>query len=313
MLFRSVEKSLENLTTEGLLGLGFAIAVILVFLLSIRSTLVTAISIPTSVLIAFIGLNSSGYSLNLFTLSALTIAIGRVVDDSIVVIENINRHLSYGEEKKEAVLGAVKEVATAITAATITTVAVFAPIALVGGLVGQLFRPFALTFAIALIASLLVSLTIVPVLAYWFLKQPKSAEGASAKKVREQEEEKERKSWLQRGYLPILKTTQAHPVITVVAAIFVMILTFGLVPLLKTNFIGNSDATTFALTQKLDPGASLKQKDQAAAKLEKLILATEGVKVVQTTIGSTGDGRVAFGASAGGIQDRKSTRLNSSH
>ncbi|MEY4060995.1 MAG: hypothetical protein RIQ31_657, partial [Actinomycetota bacterium] len=89
-----VEKSLENLSTEGLLGLGFAVIVILLFLMSVRSTLVTAISIPTSVLITFIGLNAFGYSLNLFTLSALTIAIGRVVDDSIVVIENINRHLA---------------------------------------------------------------------------------------------------------------------------------------------------------------------------------------------------------------------------
>ena len=120
-----VEQSLEDLTTEGMLGLTFAIIVILVFLLSFRSTAVTAISIPTSVLITFIGLYFLDYSLNLFTLSALTIAIGRVVDDSIVVIENINRHLSYGEEKKRAILDAVKEVSGAITAATITTVAVF--------------------------------------------------------------------------------------------------------------------------------------------------------------------------------------------
>ena len=164
-----VEKSLENLTTEGLLGLGFAILIILIFLLSVRSTIVTAISIPTSVLITFIGLGQFGYSLNILTLSALTIAIGRVVDDSIVVIENINRHLSYGEPKKQAILDAVKEVAGAITAATITTIAVFLPIALVSGLIGEIFRPFAFTFAIALAASLLVSLTIVPVLAYWFL------------------------------------------------------------------------------------------------------------------------------------------------
>jgi HAE1 family hydrophobic/amphiphilic exporter-1 len=96
-----------------------------------------------------------------------------VVDDSIVVIENINRHLAYGAKRKAAVLTAVKEVAGAITASTITTVAVFAPIALVDGLVGELFRPFAFTVAIALLASLLVSLTIVPVLAYWFLRMPK--------------------------------------------------------------------------------------------------------------------------------------------
>ena len=304
-----VEKSLEDLTTEGLLGLSFAIIVILVFLLSFRSTAVTAISIPTSVLITFIGLYFLGYSLNLFTLSALTIAIGRVVDDSIVVIENINRHLSYGEPKKKAITSAVKEVAGAITAATITTVAVFLPVALVGGLVGELFRPFSFTFSIALAASLFVSLTIVPVLAYWFMKAPKgtvveldeSKAVAHAEAAREVEEHKERKSWLQRGYLPILRTTQKHPAITVTASVLVLLFTFSLVPLLKTDFIGGSGSSGFVMDQELKPGATLEQKGKAAAKLEKVALATEGVDVVQTSIASSGDGRVAFGAKAGGI------------
>jgi HAE1 family hydrophobic/amphiphilic exporter-1 len=315
-----VEKSLEDLNTEGLLGLSFAIIVILLFLLSWRPTLVTAISIPTSILITFIGLNAFGYSLNLFTLSALTIAIGRVVDDSIVVIENINRHLAYGEPRKKAILNAVREVSTAITAATITTVAVFLPIALVGGLVGQLFRPFAFTFAIALVSSLVVSLTIVPVIAYWFIRAPKrirnliEAEGSKPNfdKIRAEakliEEEHERKSWLQRGYLPVLKTTQAHPVVTLVAAVIVLFLTFGLVPQLKTNFIGNSDSNSFVLSQQLPAGSSLEQKDKAAAKVEAILLANKNVEVVQTTIGSSGDGRVAFGAAAGGTQIQVSTK-----
>ena len=253
-----VEKSLENLTTEGLLGLGFAILIILLFLLSFRSTIVTAISIPTSVLITFIGLGQFGYSLNILTLSALTIAIGRVVDDSIVVIENINRHLSYGEPKKQAILDAVKEVAGAITAATITTIAVFLPIALVSGLIGEIFRPFAFTFAIALAASLLVSLTIVPVLAYWFLKNPVQLEQASefemsvfAEAARKSEEAKERKSWLQRGYLPILSWTQRRPVITMIASFLILIFTFGLVPFLKTDFIGSSGSSGFVINQTL--------------------------------------------------------------
>jgi len=304
-----VEQSLENLTTEGLLGLTFAIIIILLFLLSFRSTAVTAISIPTSVLITFIGLYALDYSLNLFTLSALTIAIGRVVDDSIVVIENINRHLSYGEPKKKAVLNAVKEVSGAITAATITTVAVFLPIALVGGLVGELFRPFSFTFAIALLASLLVSLTIVPVLAYWFMKAPKALAGETdpvkaakiAEELREIEEAKERRSWLQRGYLPILRTTQKHPVITVVASFMILVFTFGLVPLLKTDFIGGSGSSGFVINQELKPGATLKQESAAAGKLEDIVLKVDGVDVVQTTIGASGDGRVAFGAAAGGI------------
>lgn len=309
-----VEKSLENLSTEGGLGLGFAIIVILIFLLSVRSTLVTAISIPTSVLITFIGLGFFGYSLNLFTLSALTIAIGRVVDDSIVVIENINRHLAYGEPKRKAILRAVKEVSGAITAATITTVAVFFPITLVGGLIGELFRPFGFTFAIALIASLAVSLTIVPVLAYWFLKSPEAQvhkdEAAAAKyeaSVRHEEEERERKGLLQRGYLPILTWTQKRPVITLVASFLILIFTFGLVPFLKTDFIGSSGSTTFAATQELPAGSTFEQKDKAAAKLEAIILASKDVTVVQTSIGSSGDGRVAFGGSAGGTSLQIST------
>lgn len=304
-----VEKSLEQLTTEGLLGLGFAILVILMFLLSVRSTLVTAISIPTSVLITFIGLSGFGYSLNLLTLSALTIAIGRVVDDSIVVIENINRHLSYGEPKKKAILRAVKEVSGAITAATITTVAVFLPIALVGGLVGELFRPFSFTFSIALVASLFVSLTIVPVIAYWFLKTPAQVEHKSeaaakkhAERVREEEEAKERKSILQRGYLPIISKTQKHPVITVVASVIILILTFSISGLLKTDFIGSSGSGSVIANQTLPAGATLADQSAAAAKLEKLITEDDTVKVALTTIGSSGDSRTALGLAAGGIQ-----------
>ena len=303
-----VEKQLENLTIEGSLGLTFAILIILVFLTSIRSTLVTAISIPTSLLITFAGLLVSDYSLNLFTLSALTIAVGRVVDDSIVVIENINRHLSYGEEKKSAIIQAVKEVAGAITSATITTVAVFLPVALVGGVVGELFRPFSLSFTIALLASLVVSLTIVPVLAYWFLKGPKLEQldqGASAEQLvaqmeraREEEEQKEKRSWLQRGYIPILKTTQAHPVVTLIAAAGVLGFTFSLVPQLKTDFIGDFGGDTFSVRQELPAGTTFEQRDQAAEIVEDLILSQEGVETVLATYGGPADGRVNFGGNA---------------
>ena len=119
-----IEQSIESLAVEGLLGLLFAVIVILIFLFSLRSTLVTAISIPVSVLITFIGMFAFGYSLNIITLGALTISIGRVVDDSIVVIENIKRHLEAGEPRAAGILGAVKEVAGAITASTVTTIAV---------------------------------------------------------------------------------------------------------------------------------------------------------------------------------------------
>jgi HAE1 family hydrophobic/amphiphilic exporter-1 len=300
-----VEKQLENLSIEGSLGLTFAILIILVFLTSIRSTLVTAISIPTSLLVTFIGLWVSGYSLNLFTLSALTIAVGRVVDDSIVVIENINRHLSYGEPKKRAIIDAVKEVAGAITSATITTVAVFLPVALVGGIVGELFRPFSFSFTIALLASLVVSLTIVPVLAYWFLKAPVSEEQSakeSAKtaatrmeKARKVEEEKEKRSWLQRGYIPVLTKTQAKPGLTLVAAGAILLFTFSLVPQLKTDFIGDFGGDTFVVRQEMPAGSTFEQRDEASKILEDLILSQEGVETVLATFGGRADGRVNFG------------------
>jgi HAE1 family hydrophobic/amphiphilic exporter-1 len=303
-----VEKQLENLTIEGTLGLTFAILIILVFLGSIRSTLVTAISIPTSLLVTFAGLLVSDYSLNLFTLSALTIAVGRVVDDSIVVIENINRHLSYGEEKKSAIIQAVKEVAGAITSATITTVAVFLPVALVGGVVGELFRPFSLSFTIALLASLIVSLTIVPVLAYWFLKTPKNEVSldqmsesqlvSQMEQAREVEEQKEKKSWLQRGYIPVLKTTQAHPVITLIASAAVLGFTFSLVPQLKTDFIGDFGGDTFSVRQELPAGSTFEQRDEASNVVESLILEQEGVETVLATFGGRADGRVNFGGNA---------------
>jgi HAE1 family hydrophobic/amphiphilic exporter-1 len=303
-----IEKSIKDLTTEGLLGLAFAVLVILVFLLSFKSTIITAISIPTSVLITFIGLSFADYSLNLLTLGALTISIGRVVDDSIVVIENINRHLSYGEKRRKAIMTAVKEVAGAITASTITTVAVFLPIALVDGLVGELFRPFAFTVAIALLASLLVSLTIVPVFAYWFLRMPKRLRAAKEadpknfeKKQRIAEEEREKKSILQRSYLPILRGTSRHPWLTLFAAVLILGYTFSLVPLLKTNFIDGGGSNQFTARLSMPSSTTFEEQDAAAKDIEEQMLALDGVKIVQTTVGSAADGRVAFGAAARGI------------
>ncbi len=303
-----IEKSIKDLTTEGLLGLTFAVIIILIFLFSVKSTLITAISIPTSVLITFIGLQTADYSLNILTLGALTIAIGRVVDDSIVVIENINRHLSYGEKRKKAVLTAVKEVSGAITASTITTVAVFLPIALVGGLIGELFRPFAFTVAISLLASLLVSLTIVPVLAYWFLRMPKRLVALKEadpkrfeKKQRHAEEEREKKSFLQRGYLPALNGTRRHPWLTLFASILILGFTFSLVPQLKTNFIDGAGSTQFIARLSMPASTTFEDQDKTANELEQKIMDVEGVNVVQSTVGSAADGRVAFGAAASGI------------
>ncbi|HEY5224433.1 MAG TPA: efflux RND transporter permease subunit [Microbacteriaceae bacterium] len=306
-----IQQSISALAEEGLLGLAFAVIVILVFLLSVRATLVTAISIPTSVLITFIVMQATGYTLNIITLGGLTIAIGRVVDDSIVVIENIKRHMVPGADRAVTIIHAVREVAGAITASTITTVAVFLPIAFVGDVTGELFRPFALTVTIALLSSLLVALTIVPVLAYWFVRPKRLKPGevapdddptyqpAAAGHV----DELEHPSRLQRGYLPIIHWTLKHSVSTIIIAVLVLGGTIALVPLMKTNFLGETGQNTLSITQTLAPGTSLQAQDDAAKVVESKLMSTPGVKTVQLSIGSSGSSlRDAFTGGGGGIQ-----------
>ncbi|MEW2247466.1 efflux RND transporter permease subunit [Streptomyces sp. NPDC006975] len=293
----AVSKSISGLTTEGALGLLFAVLVILVFLASIRSTLVTAVSIPLSVVLALIVLWTRDLSLNMLTLGALTIAIGRVVDDSIVVLENIKRHLGYGEERQAAILNAVREVAGAVTSSTLTTVAVFLPIGLVGGMVGALFGSFSITVTAALLASLLVSLTVVPVLSYWFLRAPKGTP-EDADEARRKAEEKEANSRLTRFYVPVLRFATRRRVTSVLIAVVVLVATFGMAPLLKTNFFDQGDQKVMSIKQKLAPGTSLSATDAQAKKVEGLLAATKGVKDYQVTIGSSG-----FMAAFGGGTD----------
>lgn len=328
----SITDSIHDLTVEGLLGLLFAIIVILIFLMSLRSTLVTAISIPLSLLVTFIGVWAFGFSLNMLTLGALTISIGRVVDDSIVVMENIKRHLAYGGPRGTAILDAVKEVSGAITASTLTTVAVFLPVAFVGGLAGELFRPFSLTVTVALVASLFVSLTIVPVLAYWFLggtaaRQAKKQAKRAAKQARKNPEQQaadteatpvpvsgagpvsahaaarsraeqdEEKSWLQRVYVPVLRGTQHHPVITLLASVMILVATFGMSFMLKFNLLGSTGQTSFSATLQMPAGTSLERTDRAADKVEKALKDIGGVQDIQVSIGSSDAG---FAALAGG-------------
>ncbi|MCX6501412.1 MAG: efflux RND transporter permease subunit [Microbacterium sp.] len=296
-----IQQSIDSLAQEGLLGLVFAVLVILLFLLSVRSTLVTAISIPTSVLITFIGIQAFGYSLNILTLGALTIAIGRVVDDSIVVIENIKRHYVQGADKLASVLLGVREVASAVTASTITTVAVFLPIAFVGDLTGELFRPFAMTITIAMVASLFVALTIVPVLAYWFLRPGKPVTDADGNRL-DPEDPAAPPSRLQKAYLPILGWTLKHSVVTVLLAVFVLAGTVALAPLMKTNFLGDSGQNTLTVSQTLGPAASLDAEDAAAKQVEKALGDVDGVETVQVSIGSSGSSiRDAFSGGSGGV------------
>jgi HAE1 family hydrophobic/amphiphilic exporter-1 len=166
-----VESAVSGLVEEGLIGAALAIVVIFAFLRSLRATLVTAVSLPTSVLAALLFSWGEDLTLNILTLAGLTIAVGRVVDDAIVVLENSYRYVQQGYGAEEAALKGTTEVASAITSSTLTTTAVFVPLGLVGGIVSKFFVPLSLTVALALLASLIVAVTIIPVLVSLFLKR----------------------------------------------------------------------------------------------------------------------------------------------
>ena len=174
VLFNSaedVEESVSGLVDKALIGGALAILIIFLFLGSVRATLVTAVSLPTSILAALLFSWADNLTLNIITLAGLTIAVGRVVDDAIVVLENSYRYVQKGYEPEEAALRGSTEVASAITSSTLTTTAVFVPLGLVGGIVSKFFLPLSLTVAFALLASLLVSVTVIPVLASAFIKR----------------------------------------------------------------------------------------------------------------------------------------------
>ena len=280
-----IKESITSLWREGLMGAVFAVLIIWVFLRSWRSTLIASLSIPLSVIGALIILYSRGESLNMLTLGGLTIAIGRVIDDSIVVIENTYRHLQEGDDVRTAAYTGTREVARAITASTLTTVAVFLPLGFVHGMASEFFRPFALTVTFALIASLLVALVVVPVASTWVLAKRQVGHCDADEVTR-----------LQRAYLPALKLALDHKVITLVLAVAIFVGTMALTPLLKTNLFDSSAQNTMTVTQQLPPGTSLDATMASAAKVEAILAATKGVDIYQVTAGSTGS---LFGAGGG--------------
>ena len=280
-----VKGSIRSLWREGLIGALFAVIVIWVFLRSWRSTLIASLSIPLSIIGAFIILWSRGQSLNMLTLGGLTIAIGRVIDDSIVVIENTYRHLQEGDDVRRAAYTGTREVAGAITASTLTTVAVFLPLGLIHGLASEFFRPFALTVTFALLCSLAVALLVVPVASTWVLSKRQVGHRDAKELTR-----------LQNAYLPALKWALDHKTVTLIAAVAIFVGTMMFAPLLKTNLFDSSGQNTMSITQTMQPGTSLDATMAAAGKVESVLAATKGVTIYQVTAGSTGS---LFGAGGG--------------
>lgn len=291
-----IEQSIHDLSVEGGLGLLFAVLVILAFLRSWRSTVIAAVSIPLSLLITLVGLWWSGNTLNILTLGALTIAIGRVVDDSIVVIENISRRRGDGPLTIDGIVASVRQVAGAITASTLTTVAVFLPIAFVSGIAGQLFRPFAVTVSIALLASLVVSLTIVPVLASWFLNKAPRHKTSPAEEAQtpvaqpveseipsELDEIHSAPDRLQRTFMPALNATRRHPAITLVASALLLVVTLGMLPFIQTDFLGSSGQASLQVVQT-PPKEATADLVAAAEPVEKTLGKIAGIADITTSI-----------------------------
>jgi hydrophobic/amphiphilic exporter-1 (mainly G- bacteria), HAE1 family len=283
----AIRASLNDLLLEGLLGALFAIFVIFLFLRSLRATLVTAVSLPTSVLVALLGTSLGGFSLNILTLAGLTIAVGRIIDDAIVVLENSYRHLQMGEPPKLAALNGASEVSKAVISSTLTTVAVFLPIAVVGGIISKFFVPFSVTVTIALLASLLVALTLIPVLVSFFLqRRAATAEG--------------RKDWSHRVYEPVLgwaiKSRWTKSAV-IVAATVLFALAVGAVasPLVAKNFFdfGSSEQLTGQVT--LPPGTTTQQTSEQLKSFEAAAMADAEVKLVQVTISSSDFGGFSAG------------------
>ncbi|MGA9230595.1 MAG: efflux RND transporter permease subunit, partial [Exiguobacterium oxidotolerans] len=202
---KDIEESVSTLVKEGLLGALFASIAVLLFLRNIRATIIAIVSIPLSLLIAAIFLNWQDISLNIMTLGGMAVAVGRVVDDSIVVIENIFRRVRKSEQgmTNEVIEQSTKEILKAITSSTLTTVVVFLPIGFVGGITGKFFLPFALTIIFSLLASLLVAITIVPILAKFAFKKVPA-------------EEKE--GVLQRWYGTLIEKSLSHKAIILIVS-----------------------------------------------------------------------------------------------
>lgn len=281
-----IEESIDQLIREALLGAGFAIVVVFIFLLSVRSTLVTAVSIPLSILAALLVMWQQGITINILTLGGLAVAVGRVVDDSIVVLESIYRQVQKGYRPLKAAFEGTKEVALAITVSTLTTVAVFLPLAFVTGIVGELFKPFALTVTISLLASLVVALTVVPVLASIFVK-PGS--------IRERDPIAEP---LKRVYRPVLTWALNRPKTTLGIAGALLIASFFLVPFIGVSFLPSSGDKIATVTVEMPPATSQDQTVANAVRYEEVIRQNGNVETIQTQVGGEGVFSALSGAAA---------------
>lgn len=274
----TIKDSVSTMVEKALIGSIVAVIIIMFFLRDIKSTIIAMVSIPMSLLMALIGLKAMDVSLNILTLGALTVAIGRVIDDSIVVIENIYRRMTdKGETLKgsKLITSATKEMFIPIMSSTIVTIVVFLPLAFVTGQIGEMFRPFALAVAFSLLASLLIALTIVPVLSHMFFKN-------GIKKAK-----KEKGHWLAHKYKGILKWNLNHKWVVILLSLVLVVASIALVftPYIGKSFIDTGEDKMLALTYKPSPGEKEEQVVKNGEQAEKYLSKDKNVEFVQYSVG----------------------------
>ncbi|AIQ61348.1 efflux RND transporter permease subunit [Paenibacillus borealis] len=285
---KPIEDSVNTMLSKAAFGALFAVLIILLFLRNIRSTIISIISIPLSLLIAVLCLRQMDITLNMMTLGAMTVAIGRVVDDSIVVIENIFRRLTLSGEKlrgRELISAATREMFVPIMSSTIVTIAVFLPLAFVSGMVGELFLPFALTMVFALLASLVVAITLVPALAHTLFRNGlKKSKGSHDKP-----------GAMAAGYVRILNWCLSHKLITFGIAVPLLAGSLFLIKPIGVSFLPSQEEKNVTLTFSPKAGQTLEDVKEQGLKAEKFILAQEHLDKMQYSIG----GSSPFGLSSG--------------
>jgi HAE1 family hydrophobic/amphiphilic exporter-1 len=282
----SVNDVLFDIVYGGLL----AVIVIYLFLANFRATIISALALPSSIIASFIIMYALNFTLNMMSLLALSLAVGLLIDDAIVVIENIYRHMDQGETPMEAARSASDEIGLAVMATTFTIVAVFVPVAFMPGIVGRFFYQFGITVSVAVLVSLFVAFTLTPMLSSRWLR-------------REDEALKISRNWitnilfyfnhffeiLNAKYGRALNWSLLHRKTIVFGSIAVFLFSFMLMGLLGTQFFPETDQNQFTVTVLAAPGSSLEQTSNICSKIEDLLSKRKEVETILTTIGSGND------------------------
>jgi len=279
-----IEKSVSTMVEKAVFGGAIAILIILLFLRDIKSTIISIVSIPVSIFIALLILNWMDITLNIMTLGAITVAIGRVIDDSIVVVENIYRRIHLKEETlngRALVREATIEMFKPILSSTLVTAAVFAPLVFVGGMVGELFMPFALTMTFALFASLLVAITIVPALSHFLFR--KKLYGAK------QESQHKEKGKLAFSYKKVLNWTLNHKWITSILSIIILVGSLLLTPLIGFSFLGSDEEKVMYITYSPKAGELPEDILKNVTAVEEVMVQRSDIDTVQLSISNSAD------------------------